>query len=371
VLDGKLGVRLQIMTGPNLPQARPQLAAAFQSASVTNTAGAEDGFELVFGLTKSAGGRWDLLAGKYLEPTYRVIVAVHLGLTPVVLIDGLIAERHVNPMAEPGATTVKVIGSDQTVKLDLVEKDKQYPNQTDSVIVTSLLAAYSNLGLVPKVTPTTDVPIQVEKVPTQRETDLQFIRRLAQRHGFVFYLSPTAIGVTEAYWGPSVRAGLPQPALTLGMPASTNVESLTFGYDALAPVEAAPRIVEPASKKELAEPTLPAARTPPLSTSPVPTLRKLLLRDTANTGAVGAELASVAAATSAPEPLSASGEVDIVRYGSVLRARGLVGVRGAGTENDGTWYVRSVTHTITRGSYRQRFELSRDGQGSLTPAVRP
>jgi phage protein D len=370
MLDGRLGIRLQIMTGPNLPAPQPALAAAFQSATVTTTAGAEDGFELVFGLTKRPGGSWDLLAGHFLDPTYRVIVAVYVGLTPTVLIDGLIAERHITPAAEPGATTVKVIGSDQTVKLDLEEKDKQYPNQADSVIVESLLAAYSDLGIVPKVTPTTDVPIEVEVTPTQRETDLQFIRRLATRNGFVFYLTPATIGVTEAYWGPSVRSGVPLPALTTGMASSSNVESMTFGYNALAPVAATPRIVDPTTKQEIAQPVLPAERIPPLATSTVPVLRQLLLRTTANIGPVGAELASVAAATAAPEPLSASGEVDVVRYGNVLRARQLVGVRGAGPENDGTWYVQSVTHTITRGSYRQRFELSRSGQGSLTPSVR-
>jgi hypothetical protein len=52
-----------------------------------------------------------------------------------------------------------------------------------------------------------------------------------------------------------------------------------------------------------------------------------------------------------------------------LRARGVVGVRGAGLAYDGLYYVKSVTHNIKPGEYKQNFALSRDGLISLTPAV--
>jgi hypothetical protein len=67
--------------------------------------------------------------------------------------------------------------------------------------------------------------------------------------------------------------------------------------------------------------------------------------------------------------LKAEGELDMLRYGNVLRPRRLVGVRGAGFMFDGLYYVKDVTHTIRKGEYRQRFTLTRDGFGSLTPVV--
>jgi hypothetical protein len=79
----------------------------------------------------------------------------------------------------------------------------------------------------------------------------------------------------------------------------------------------------------------------------------------------------VAAATRAPEPIEGNGEVDGVRYGSVLRARRLVGVRGAGTSYDGFYWVKRVTHRVHPGAYTQQFTLSRDGTGALLPVVRP
>ena len=51
----------------------------------------------------------------------------------------------------------------------------------------------------------------------------------------------------------------------------------------------------------------------------------------------------------------------MLRYGRVLKARQLVGVRGAGMAFDGLYYVKSVTHTIKRGEYKQSFTLTRNG----------
>ena len=42
----------------------------------------------------------------------------------------------------------------------------------------------------------------------------------------------------------------------------------------------------------------------------------------------------------------------------MLKARSLVGVRGAGVAYDGLYYVKSVTHNIKRGEYTQSFTLT-------------
>jgi hypothetical protein len=73
----------------------------------------------------------------------------------------------------------------------------------------------------------------------------------------------------------------------------------------------------------------------------------------------------------ASEPLTAEGELDMARYGDILRPRRLVGVRGAGFMFDGFYYVKRVTHRIQRGDYKQSFTLKRDGFGALSPVVVP
>jgi len=54
-----------------------------------------------------------------------------------------------------------------------------------------------------------------------------------------------------------------------------------------------------------------------------------------------------------------------------LKARQLVGVRGAGLPFDGLYYVQSVTSTVKRGEFKQSFQLTRNGLISTTPVVRP
>ena len=44
-------------------------------------------------------------------------------------------------------------------------------------------------------------------------------------------------------------------------------------------------------------------------------------------------------------------------------------MRGAGVLYDGLYYVKSVTHDIKRGAYKQSFSLSRNGLVSTLPTV--
>jgi hypothetical protein len=71
----------------------------------------------------------------------------------------------------------------------------------------------------------------------------------------------------------------------------------------------------------------------------------------------------------ASDAITGSGSLDVLRYGHVLRARMMVGVRGVGFTYDGLYYVNSVTNDIKRGQFKQSFNLSRDGLVSNTPAV--
>ena len=74
-------------------------------------------------------------------------------------------------------------------------------------------------------------------------------------------------------------------------------------------------------------------------------------------------------ARAATDPVTASGSLDVTRYGRPLSARSLVGVRGGGLAHDGLWFVKSVTDTLGRGSWKQSFQLARDGMVANLPAV--
>lgn len=372
MLDGLLGTRLLLLTGKTVPlPAGPDVMQALDEVEVTSDAEQGDGFQLTFTLAKGGLLDYTVLDSGAVDLFNRVVVAVAFGVVPEVLIDGIVTHHEVSPSNEPGQSTLRVKGRDVSLMLDLEEKNEKYPNQPDWLVVTQLLAAQAKYGLVPAVTPTTDVPIELDRITRQHETDLTFIQRLARRNGHVFYVEPVTVGVNTAYWGPENRLGLPQPALTVDMGAATNVTSLSFAADALAPVEPESRVLEPITKTTIPIPSLPPLRIPPLSSSPMPARRKTILRETANQDPARAATSAMAAATRAPDPVTGTGRLDSRRYGTALRARRLVGVRGAGLSYDGFYYVRRVTHTLGSGQYTQSFTISREGTGTLTPFVVP
>jgi hypothetical protein len=372
VLIGTLGIRLILWMGKVVPLPAPfEVTQSLTELTVTNDADGTDGFQFTLTLGKSALLDYALVRGGSVDPMTRVVIGVLMGARPEVLIDGVITHHQLAPSNEPGGSTLTVTGKDLTQVMDLEEKNGKFENQPDFLIAARLISAYARYGLIPHTTPTADVPIMVQRIPRQHETDLGFIRRMAERNGYVFYVEPITFGLNRAYFGPEIRAGAPQKALTMNMGPSTNVTSLSFANDALAPVGTRGVFVEPFLKLPIPIPSLPSLRLPPLALRPAAAERTVQLRNTANENPARAATTAVAAVTRAPEAVTGNGEVDAARYGKVLRARKLVGVRGVGTTYDGFYYVRRVTHTIRRGGYTQQFSLSREGTGSLLPVVVP
>ncbi len=372
MLASQLGIRLFLLVGKTVPlPASVEVTGALSKVEVTNDSERGDGFRISFAVGKDKTADYGLLKSGVLDPFNRVVIGVALGPVPEVLVDGIVAHHQVVPGDEPDASTLTVMGRDLRQVLDLEEKNEEYKNQPDSVIFARIVGGYGQYGLVPQATPTTDVPIEIQRVPRQHETDLKFVERMAKRNGFVFYIQPVTIGVNRAYFGPEVRGGLPQPALSAGPDFFANVKSLSFSQDALSPESPGGSFTEPITKTSIPIPSLPSLKLPPLSSSPASAQRKTLLRDTANQNPIRAALTALAASTNAPDSVKGEGTLDTVRYGHVLRARGLVGVRGVGASYGGNYYVRGVRHVIARETYTQHFTISREGTGALLPVVRP
>lgn len=367
-----LGVRLILCVGENLPRpASFETMAAVRQVQVNTSDETGDGFQITLSLAKGKLQEYTLLDSGDLALFNRVVIAVAFGVMPEVLIDGVITNRQIAPGDEPGMATLTVTGTDITKMMDLEETNAPYENQSSSMMVMQILGNYAKYGIIPQVTQTSDMKMGVEGVKWQGETDLECIRRLAAEQGYVFYVEPKTIGSSVAYWGPKVRAGALQPALSVGTGGSANVTGLSISEEGLAASSVKGSFIESNSKTTVAIPSVPPLRMPPLVSRPTPARKVTYLRDTANKGAGEAFQAVMSAVTNQPDTVDGSGELDGARYGHVLRARRLVGVRGAGDACNGVYYVRSVSHRISRGEYRQSFSLTREGTGAIIPMVMP
>jgi len=362
------GFYLTLMIGPMVPVpvSRSVLDALTSVEVVTTSGTTTSGFELNFNIPKNSPLQTlFILSGGSVLPMVRVVITVTVSGNTEVLIDGVVTEQSLNP-GESGVSVLNIKGKDLTSVMDWIDlSGMPYPAMPPEARVALMVAKYAFLGVVPMVIPSVmiDLPNPLDRIPSQQGTDLQYIKELAEEVGYVFYIDPgPAPGMSIAYWGPEIKVGVPQPPLNTDMDAHTNVESISFSFDAESKVMP---VILVQNQETRAIIPIPVPDITPLS--PPLGLISPVARDiewitgTARLSLVRAALVGLAKAAKTSEAVSANGTLDVLRYGHVLKARKLVSVRGAGMAFDGLYYVKSVTHSIKRGEYKQSFTLTRNG----------
>ena len=375
-----LGVHLTVLIGSSVPSPLPvELTNAVERVEVTQRDEGRAGFQIMFKAGRdSIPIDYPLLRRSRFDPFNRVILMVTFNAIPRVLIDGMITDQQLMVSNEPGASIFAVTGEDVSVMMDLEEKIVEHPAQNELMIANKIIAKYARYGLIPTVIPppVLDVPLPIQRIPVQHGTDLDYLRQMAERYAYVFYVTPgPAPGTNIAYWGPPKRVGVPQSALTVNMGASTNVASINFRYDALAPQTTSTRVQDSKTNKiksvKVDKSTRLALSSHPALRSQSKTRERWLSQVGGLREADARARAQASTNASVDHVVTAEGELDVMRYGHILQARRLVGVRGVGQSYDGMYIVKNVTHIIEPGAYKQRFTLSREGVGTLTPVVRP
>lgn len=367
---------LTLLAGPveAVPVPKP-LIDAFTSAEVTESATGRSGFQVTFTLAdNSILQTFLLLTGSSPIPLLRVILVATFGGLPQVVADGVIEHHEVAPDAMRGSSKLVVSGRDLSSVMDLVDfSGLPFPGMSPDLRVLTILGKYAAFGVVPEVVPvpTPDVSVPAERIPLQRGTDLAYIQTLADEAGYVFYITPGPLpGTSTAYWGPQVRVGVPQSALNVNLDSWTNVESLNFRYEPQSSVLPIVYIQNQETGVSIPIPIPPVTPfNPPLGLGvPVPQQVRPL-DDTAKRSPAEALMLGMAEAVKHADVVSGDGTLDVVRYGQILRARSLVGVRGAGLAFDGMHYVDSVTHNLKPGEYKQSFVLKRNALIANLPVV--
>jgi hypothetical protein len=375
------GVHVQLMIGPTIAVPVPgPVVDALERIEVTHRDQGRSAFSLTFRVEANdlGGVAAAALAGSPLFSVFsRVILTIILNGMPSVLMDGIVTSQDLQPGAQPGSLSLTLTGEDISLMLDREEKSVEHPAMDETLIAYRIIGSYPEYGIIPAVIPPLfiDPPLPTDRIPVQQGTDLRYLQELAARHAYVCYIMPGPVPFTNiCYWGPPVRAGIPQPALSVNMGAHSNVDSISFKHNALEPEMVSGQVQDRATNRVFPVETFGSFRLP-LASLPDWVVHRRHIRST-QLRQSGLNLQQAMARAQAETDRSmdsvvtASGELDTMRYGSLLSPRGLVGLRGAGVLHDGLYYVSQVTHTITRSSYKQRFSLAREGLGTTTPAVR-
>ena len=373
-------INLTLLMGPIVPLPAPRVVIdALQSVTVTTATGSPSGFQMQFSFNSSSELNTlfvivPALSSSVATPPLRILLIVTINGMPTPLFDGIMTNVQVQPGQNGSSGTVNITGDDLTKVMDTQKWDGlPYPALPIAARVALICAKYAAYGIIPMPIPEIflDVPIPLEKIPAQQGTDLEYINQLAEEVGYVFYIEPgTAPGTNIAYFGPEIKVGIPQPALNVDMGPHTNVESLNFNFDPTKGVLPVVFIQNQLTRVPIPLP-IPDLNPlqPPLVALPTSISNINLLKDTAKMNPAKALSKGLAEAAKSQDSVTARGNLDVLRYGRVLKARQLVGVRGVGLAYDGLYFVKSVTHTLKAGEFKQNFELTRNGLISLTPTV--
>jgi hypothetical protein len=369
------GIQLSLYIGPVPVPAPREVIDALVHAKVENGSGdTQSGFELTFELpVRSPLRTLFLLTGGGSVPLIRVVLVVTINGSAESLIDGVTTNVEMQP-GEGGVGKCVVKGKDMSALMDKIDfPGLLFPAMPPSVRVLMILAKYAAFGVIPQVIPSiVDFPpVPLQQIPQQRGTDYAYVKRLADEAGYVFYFEPGPIvGTSRAIWGPEYRVGEPQKALTMGMGAPDTLSRIDCTFDKESKSIPIVFFQESVSKAPIGVPIPDVSPlNPPLGLVPPlpPKIKKLT--ETAHLSAPQALMAGLAYAGQHSDSVFSSGELDVVKYGRLLKSRRLVGVRGAGLPFDGLHYVKSVTHEIERGSYKQSFTLARNALISTVPRV--
>ncbi|MEM8993988.1 MAG: hypothetical protein AAGF23_04270 [Acidobacteriota bacterium] len=377
-----------------------EIMQALRRVQVERGDEAPDTFQLSFALNRAAGSvDFDLLLLSQLEPFKRVILEVSVESSPSVLFDGYITQQQLAPSDQEPGTTLTVSGEDVSVKMGMFELSLEYPSMGDFLICEAVLAKYLLVGITPSVTPTVTSVIPLDFVPQQNCTDRDYVKQLAAKNGYRFYIKPgPQVGSSTAYWGPPEYDATPQRALTVDMGPSTNVKSIQFSYNGMAPT-----MTYGAVQQDFIPPipipvmALSSTRSPELSADPalgtygglakdllldpLSIMSKILSLETRGSlfqhqglGVISAELLAQSQTNqSTDDVVTVEGTLETERYGEVIDAPGVIAVRGAGHRFNGLYYIKKVVHVMNtvqgNWAYEQKFTLSRDGSGSTIEEV--
>ena len=370
------GFYLTLMMGSFNASPVPQAVIdALTEVQVTSTVGSQGGFQLKLTLGKQSKVQQMLVGGQF-DPRTRVIIAVTVNGSTEVLMDGIITKQDLTPDSKPGKSTLTLTGLDLTALMDFIDLTGiPYPALPNFLIVEAILAKYIPLGVTPVAIPNAIPQIEnpLSRFIKQSGTDYAFVQTLGRETGWIFYLDPGPTpGKSLAYWGPDLSQmfGSTQSAISINFDGNSNIDSLNFSYDGTLATQWLVTIIEPITKLPIPIPVPSIDIFKPRLSSQSPAVLKVTqLTPTASDDFPGAASAAVAKMFDTAEVVTGSGQLDVLRYGQVFKARMRAAVRGAGGYFDGQYYVKSVTHNIKRGEYKQSFSLARGGVGSAVSTV--
>ncbi len=300
-----------------------------------------------------------LLADQRIGPGAEVLIVGPDG--QACLVHGVVHAHRIALVTGGEGSSLEVIGTDMSIKMDRESKIVQWPNPSDSEAAALVMAQNQ---LVPDVAPTTARHLITQNTLIQRSSDLQFIHMLAKRNGFLFWVTSDVLGIDTGHFKRPALSGSPAQTLSIKNTEAA-ISSLEINWDIERPTSAAAFGVDASNKAPL---KATAAQSPlePLGAKPLsviaPEPRKAIPSAAAN-DAGGLTARAEAELTEDGWFITAQCKTTPEGAGGIVRAHTIVQIDGAGTLHSGNYLVGAVTHRVGPAAHVMDLTLLRNAWG--------
>lgn len=314
-------------------------------------------FRMRLAIVREDSGKWKFLDEDSVQPWAKVDINLKTGDQEQPLLTGYITNVRTHIDTNESASYLELAGMDTTCLMSLEEVMKEWAGQSDSDIATAIFSKYS---LTPDVQSTSITHQADQSSILQRETDIQFLKRLARRNGY-------ECGVTgeTGYFRKPQLDGKALPFLAAHFADATNLTSFDVDWNLLLPTAVEMDQIDFFTKAvqsvNVAQSTQALLGTKGPATLQVPVAKpNTVLRHAVTTGLPEMTALANGVADDAQWFIEARGEVDGQKYDGLLHARNLVPVKGVGEIFSGMYYLTSVRHKYTVDKFVMNFTARRN-----------
>ena len=113
------------------------------------------------------------------------------------LVKGPVTAQQVHFVHGGGGSSLEVVGADTSIAMDRESKSVLWSDVTESDAVTTIVGQY---GYTPDVEATSAGHYEAKHTLVQRDSDLRFVRRLARRNGYLFWITCDETGTESAHF---------------------------------------------------------------------------------------------------------------------------------------------------------------------------
>lgn len=310
--------------------------------------------------TDIADGDFPELTAASLGPDSVLSVIAEVGDTQDCLVKGPVFAQSIKILHGGEGSSVLVQGADTRIKMDRESKAKVYTEGTDSDAVSTVLSPY---GFTADVADTQGQYSEDTHSLVQRETDLEFVDRLARQNGFLFWITTDTSGTETAHFKQPGLDGDAAAQLLINQDQDTSINSLTIDWNIQTASSTTVKQVDLSSGDDLdgseAQSSLKSLGSNALADILTDVSKRHLAAPADDTGTLmgysdGLLLDSTFFITAKCETTTTAAQ-------KILRSHTLIEIVGAGSRHSGVYFCTAVRHKISETEHLMDLTLHRNG----------